>query len=81
MTYLSNVMAKRLIPLLDRVLVEKVEPPVKSMGGVLLPEIATKVVHGANEASFWRATSDTLIGHRRHACMHAWHRRPSIRSI
>ena len=30
--------AKRLIPLLDRVLVKRLEPPTKSIGGVLLPE-------------------------------------------
>lgn len=32
--------AKRLIPLLDRVLVEKIVAPTKSIGGVLLPESA-----------------------------------------
>ena len=32
-------MAKRLIPLFDRVLVEKVAAPSKSVGGILLPEI------------------------------------------
>ncbi|KAK9803545.1 hypothetical protein WJX73_007145 [Symbiochloris irregularis] len=36
-------MAKRLIPLLDRVLVEKLTPPAKSIGGVLLPDSAGKV--------------------------------------
>ena len=36
-------MAKRLIPLLDRVLVEKLAPPTKTVGGVLLPETASKV--------------------------------------
>jgi len=30
--------ARRLIPLLDRVLVKRLEPPTKSIGGVLLPE-------------------------------------------
>lgn len=34
-------MAKRLIPLLDRVLVEKLKPVNKSIGGVLLPDTAT----------------------------------------
>ncbi|CAM6121845.1 unnamed protein product [Calypogeia fissa] len=34
-------MAKRLIPLLDRVLVEKIVPPTKSVGGILLPESAS----------------------------------------
>ena len=39
-------MAKRLIPLLDRVLVEKLKPMNKSIGGVLLPDTAThKVGH------------------------------------
>lgn len=33
--------ARRLVPLLDRVLVEKVVPPTKSAGGILLPESAT----------------------------------------
>ena len=37
-------MAKRLLPLLDRVLVEKVTPPAKSIGGVLLPDAAGKVL-------------------------------------
>eukprot|EP00271_Cylindrocystis_brebissonii_P012359 TRINITY_DN30788_c0_g1_i1.p1 TRINITY_DN30788_c0_g1~~TRINITY_DN30788_c0_g1_i1.p1 ORF type:complete len:103 (+),score=24.07 TRINITY_DN30788_c0_g1_i1:408-716(+) len=31
---------KRLIPLLDRVLVEKIVAPTKSAGGILLPETA-----------------------------------------
>merc|ERR1719409_1444728 len=31
-------MAKRLIPLLDRVLIKRMEAPTKSIGGVLLPE-------------------------------------------
>ncbi len=34
-------MAKRLIPLLDRVLVEKITAPNKSVGGILLPESAS----------------------------------------
>ncbi|KAL3141840.1 hypothetical protein ABBQ32_004508 [Trebouxia sp. C0010 RCD-2024] len=34
-------MSKRLIPLLDRVLVEKLTAPNKSVGGILLPESAT----------------------------------------
>lgn len=29
---------RRIVPLLDRVLVERVKAPTKSMGGVLLPE-------------------------------------------
>lgn len=51
-------MAKRLIPLLDRVLVEKFVPPSKSVGGVLLPESATQKVSCATGAgrgdSRWR---------------------------
>ena len=39
--------ARRLIPLLDRVLVERVVAAVKSPGGVLLPESALPKVRGA----------------------------------
>ena len=39
--------ARRLIPLLDRVLVKRIEPPTKSIGGVLLPESSqTKLNQG-----------------------------------
>lgn len=39
--------AKRLIPLLDRVLVEKIVAPTKTAGGILLPESsAAKVGNG-----------------------------------
>lgn len=41
-------MAKRLIPLLDRVLVEKLTAPSKSVGGVLLPDSATSKVEPEN---------------------------------
>lgn len=41
--YRTERMAKRLIPLLDRVLVQKIQAPSKSIGGVLLPETASKV--------------------------------------
>ena len=34
-------MAKRLLPLFDRVLVEKMAPPTKTVGGILLPESAS----------------------------------------
>ena len=44
-------MAKRLVPLLDRILVEKLTPPAKSIGGVLLPESAGKV-RAARRACF-----------------------------
>lgn len=37
--------ARRLIPLLDRVLVEKVVPAAKTAGGVLLPESALPKVN------------------------------------
>ncbi|KAK3281875.1 10 kDa chaperonin [Cymbomonas tetramitiformis] len=37
---------RRLIPLLDRVLVQKVEPLTKSAGGILLPESSTKMNEG-----------------------------------
>jgi hypothetical protein len=36
--------ARRLIPLLDRVLVEKVQAATKSAGGLLLPETAVSKV-------------------------------------
>ncbi|RWW74964.1 hypothetical protein BHE74_00017042, partial [Ensete ventricosum] len=36
-------MAKRLIPLFNRVLVEKIVPPSKTSAGILLPEKTTKV--------------------------------------
>ncbi|GMY19568.1 10 kDa chaperonin-like [Fagus crenata] len=39
-------MAKRLLPLLNRVLVEKVIPPSKTNAGILLPEKATKMNSG-----------------------------------
>merc|ERR1712028_122168 len=39
--------ARRLIPLLDRVLVKRIEPPTKSIGGILLPESSqTKLNQG-----------------------------------
>ncbi|KAG0632116.1 hypothetical protein M758_1G305000 [Ceratodon purpureus] len=38
--------AKRLIPLLDRVLVEKIVPPTRSAGGILLPETTAKLNSG-----------------------------------
>ena len=43
----SIKMAKRLIPLLDRVLVEKIVAPTKSVGGILLPESAVSKVRVA----------------------------------
>lgn len=38
--------AKRLIPLLDRVLVEKIVPPTRTAGGILLPETTAKLNSG-----------------------------------
>ena len=35
---LASQAARRLIPLLDRVLVKRIEPPSKSIGGILLPD-------------------------------------------
>ncbi|KAK9169663.1 hypothetical protein Syun_001803 [Stephania yunnanensis] len=39
-------MAKRLVPLLNRVLVEKIVPPSKTNAGILLPENTTKLNSG-----------------------------------
>ncbi|KAL4569441.1 hypothetical protein LXL04_025079 [Taraxacum kok-saghyz] len=39
-------MAKRLIPCLNRVLVEKIVPPSKTTGGILLPEKSSKLNSG-----------------------------------
>ncbi|GAV72859.1 Cpn10 domain-containing protein [Cephalotus follicularis] len=39
-------MAKRLIPTLNRVLIEKIVPPSKTTAGILLPETSTKLNSG-----------------------------------
>ncbi|KAH7836035.1 hypothetical protein Vadar_032181 [Vaccinium darrowii] len=39
-------MAKRLIPTLNRVLVEKISPPAKTTAGILLPEKSSKLNSG-----------------------------------
>ncbi|KAG2670982.1 hypothetical protein I3760_14G112100 [Carya illinoinensis] len=39
-------MAKRLIPSLNRVLIEKIVPPSKTNSGILLPESTTKLNSG-----------------------------------
>ncbi|XP_057549358.1 10 kDa chaperonin, mitochondrial-like [Amaranthus tricolor] len=39
-------MAKRLLPLLNRVLVEKIVPPTKTTAGILLPEHSSKLNSG-----------------------------------
>lgn len=44
MKFVPVKMAKRLIPLLDRVLVEKLQPATKTAGGILLPETAVSKV-------------------------------------
>lgn len=50
-------MARRLVPLLDRVLIEKIVAPTKSAGGVLLPESALpKVCLGDSS----RATAEQI---------------------
>ena len=49
-------MAKRLIPLLDRVLVAKIVAPTKSVGGILLPESAVSKVRVARGNSSDRAS-------------------------
>ena len=43
---LTMAAARKLIPLLDRVLVQKITAPVKSSGGVLLPDSAASKVTG-----------------------------------
>jgi hypothetical protein len=54
---------KKLIPLMDRVLVEKMAAPTKSVGGVLLPDSAvSKVRHAAQPTASWRRLGP---GHRR----------------
>ncbi|XP_048324911.1 10 kDa chaperonin, mitochondrial isoform X2 [Ziziphus jujuba] len=39
-------MAKRLIPLFNRILVEKIVPPSKTNSGIILPEKTTKLNSG-----------------------------------
>lgn len=51
-------MAKRLIPLLDRVLVEKIVAPTKSVGGILLPESAVSKVRDASRFRRFDAVSN-----------------------
>lgn len=64
-------MAKRLIPLLDRVLVEKLAPPTKTVGGVLLPETASKV-RDACRAQSALSGGAGLRASVRHAVFAAW---------
>lgn len=40
-------MGKRLIPLLDRILVERFVPEAKTKGGIMIPEKAQAKVHSA----------------------------------
>lgn len=58
-------MAKRLIPLLDRVLVEKIVAPTKSVGGVLLPDSAVSKVRWvwACQGALWHWHARTHAAH------------------
>ena len=38
---MANAFARKFVPMMDRVLVQKVKPELKSAGGVLLPESAS----------------------------------------
>ena len=42
---------KRIIPLLDRVLIEKIQPRTKTVGGILLPESASAKVRSSSNIS------------------------------
>ncbi|EPS64270.1 hypothetical protein M569_10512, partial [Genlisea aurea] len=42
----SSAMARRLVPALNRVLVEKIVPPSKTSAGILLPEKSSKLNSG-----------------------------------
>lgn len=44
---LAMSQARKLIPLLDRVLIEKITAPTKTVGGILLPESAVQKVRAA----------------------------------
>ena len=61
-----HTMSRRLIPLLDRVLVERIVAPTKSAGGVLLPESAVTKVgfpqHAAGVVPFTRCCSVAIGG-------------------
>jgi hypothetical protein len=61
-------MARRLIPLLDRVLIERITAPTKSAGGVLLPESAVPKVR-VTRLAFWlpqHPTTRRVIPDRQH---------------
>lgn len=61
-------LAKKLIPLLDRVLVEKVAARTKTVGGILLPETASSKARCAHAASAaLRAARKRLVS----PCVHA----------
>lgn len=53
---------RRLVPLLDRVLVQKVEAATKTAGGLLLPETTAKVSQGRHRTV---AEAASLQGHPR----------------
>ena len=58
-------MSRRLVPLLDRILVAKVSAPAKTSGGVLIPETAVNKVRGINAAvaKHGRAVAQLARGH------------------
>ena len=55
-------MAKRLIPLLDRVLVEKIIAPTKSVGGIILPESAVSKVRRAPRPEHRPIVAPPIVG-------------------
>lgn len=67
-------MARRLIPLLDRVLVEKIIAPTKTAGGILLPETASSKVWLLERSSQvvpfrgWFSPQHAIIGHVQARC-------------
>lgn len=54
----------KLVPLLDRVLVEKVAAKTKTVGGVLLPESATSKARSSSAAGSARRCAVLLVRHR-----------------
>lgn len=58
----QSKMAKRLIPLLDRVLVEKIVAPTKSVGGIILPESAVSKVRRAPRPEHRPIVAPPIVG-------------------
>merc|ERR1711908_135423 len=52
---------KRLVPLMDRVLVSRVEPLKKSVGGVILPDSAVSKVNEGNIIPMSVKEGDTVL--------------------